>query len=222
MHHTVRIWDLPTRLFHWSLAVAVVGSVASAKLGGNAMVWHFRCGYAVLALLLFRLVWGWVGGRWSRFSAFLYTPAHLLRYLRGTSDHPHDAVAHSPLGALSVFGLLAVLALQVGTGLFSDDEIFASGPLTRFVSNDTVGQATGYHSDVGQYLVLALVALHLLAIAFYALVKKQSLVRPMLLGDKLLPTPAPAARDDTATRLGALAVLALCAAAVAWLVQLGG
>jgi len=207
MHHTVRVWDLPTRLFHWTLAATIVGSVVSAKIGGNAMVWHFRFGYAVLALLLFRLVWGFVGGHWSRFSAFLYTPAHLLRYLRGAS-HPHDDVAHSPLGALSVFGMLGALALQAGTGLFSDDEIFASGPLTRFVSNDTVSQASGYHAEIGQYLVLALVALHL--------------VRPMLAGDKVMSAPAPAARDDTITRLAAMAVLALCAAAVTWLVRLGG
>lgn len=221
MHYTVRVWDLPTRLFHWSLAVTIVGSVLSAKIGGNAMVWHLRFGYAVLALLLFRLVWGLVGSHWSRFSAFLYTPAHLLRYLRGAS-HPHDDVAHSPLGALSVFGMLGALALQAGTGLFSDDEIFASGPLTRFVSNDTVSQASGYHAEIGQYLVLALVALHLLAIGFYTLVKKKTLVRPMLAGDKVMSAPAPAARDDTITRLAAMAVLALCAAAVTWLVRLGG
>ena len=221
MHHTVRVWDLPTRLFHWTLAATIVGSVVSAKIGGNAMVWHFRFGYAVLALLLFRLVWGFVGGHWSRFSAFLYTPAHLLRYLRGAS-HPHDDVAHSPLGALSVFGMLGALALQAGTGLFSDDEIFASGPLTRFVSNDTVSQASGYHAEIGQYLVLALIALHLLAIAFYVFVKKNRLVRPMIAGDKVMSAPAPAARDDTITRLAAMAVLALCAAAVTWLVRLGG
>ena len=118
--------------------------------------------------------------------------------------------------------MLAVLALQAGTGLFSDDEISASGPLTRFVSNDTVSQASGYHAEIGQYLVLVLVALHLLAILFYTLVKKKTLVRPMLVGDKVLPAPAPAARDSAATRLAALAVLAVCAAAVAWVVQLGG
>ena len=221
MQYTVRVWDLPIRLFHWSLAATLVCSVVSAKIGGNAMVWHFRFGYVVLGLLLFRLAWGLVGGRWSRFSAFLYTPARLLRYLRG-AGHPHDDVAHSPLGAMSVFGMLALLALQAGTGLFSDDEIFASGPLTRFVSNDTVSQASGYHAEIGQYLVLALVALHLLAILFYTLVKKKTLVHPMLAGDKVLPVPAPAARDDAATRLAALAVLALCAAAVVWLVRLGG
>ena len=83
MSHTVRIWDLPTRLFHWALAACIVGLVVSAKLGGNAMVWHFRLGHAVLALLLFRLVWGLVGGHWSRFAVFWVSPARLLRYVRG-------------------------------------------------------------------------------------------------------------------------------------------
>ena len=223
-HHTVRVWDLPTRIFHWTLAAVIVGSVIRAKIGGNAMAWHFRCGYALLTLLLFRPVWGLVGRHWSHFSAFLYTPAHLLRYLR-SAGHPHDNVAHSPLGALSVFGMLAALALQAGTGLFSDDEIFASGALIRFVSNDTVSRASAYHADIAQYLVLALIALPLLAIACYVFAKKNSQVRPMIAGDKLLPTPAPAPRDDAATRLtalAALAVLALFAAAVIWVVRLGG
>ena len=123
-HVPVRVWDLPTRLFHWVLAACVIGSVVSAKVGGNAMVWHFRLGYAVLALLLFRLLWGVVGGRWSRFSSFICAPSTLLRYLRGQGrpgDHFH--VGHSPLGALSVLSLLAVLLVQVGTGLVADDEL---------------------------------------------------------------------------------------------------
>ena len=220
MHHTVRIWDLPTRLFHWSLAAAVVGSVVSAKMGGNAMVWHLRLGYAVLALLLFRLCWGFIGGRWSRFSAFLYSPARVLRYLRGQGD-ARDGVGHNPLGALSVFGLLGILALQVGSGLLSDDEIAFSGPLTRFVSGDTVAWATSLHTDVGQWLLVALVALHLAAIAFYTHIKRHSLVRPMVLGDKQLPASTPASRDDARTRLLAAVVLAAAAAAAWWVAQLG-
>ena len=156
--HTVRIWDLPTRIFHWALAVCIVALVITANVGGNAMVWHFRLGYTVLALLVFRLVWGLVGGRWSRFSAFLYSPARLLRYLRGT-PHPEDGIGHTPLGALSVFVLLAVLAAQVGTGLLSDDEIAFAGPLTQYVSNAVVRLATNYHKDIGQFLVLGLVCL---------------------------------------------------------------
>jgi len=219
-HHTVRIWDLPTRLFHWALAACVVALVVTAKVGGNAMEWHFRLGYAVLALLVFRIVWGLVGGRWSRFAAFLYSPARLLRYLRGT-PHPEDGIGHSPLGALSVFALLAALAAQVATGLLSDDEIAFAGPLTRFVSGAVVGQATAYHKDIGQYLVLGLVALHLLAIVFYVVVRRQRLVRPMLQGDKHLPAPAAASRDDWASRLVALLVLAASAGLAWWVASLG-
>ena len=206
--HTVRIWDLPTRLFHWTLAAGVIGLVITAKVGGNAMEWHFRLGHLVLALLMFRILWGLLGGRWSRFTAFVYSPARLVRYLRGTG-HPDDTGGHSPLGALSVFGLLAVLVAQVITGLLSDDEIAFAGPLTRFVSNAVVGQATGYHKDIGQYLVLGLVALHVLAIMYYVLVRKQRLVRPMLNGDKALATPVAPSRDDLPSRLLALVLLAL-------------
>lgn len=218
MQHTVRVWDLPTRLFHWSLAATTIALVATAKLGGNAMEWHLRLGYVMLALLVFRLVWGLVGGRWSRFASFLYSPARLWRYLRGGGE---DDVGHSPLGALSVFALLAVLLLQVGSGLVSDDEIAFAGPLTRFVPGSVVGQATWYHKDVGQYLLYALVGLHLLAILFYVLVRKRTLVRPMLGGDKQLPRPASPSRDDMASRAGAAVVLALSGALAWWVSGLG-
>lgn len=217
MNHTVRIWDLPTRLFHWALAVCVVALVVTAKLGGNAMVWHIRLGHVVLALLLFRLAWGLVGGRWSRFSSFLYHPARLLAYLRGRGD-PHDDAGHSPLGALSVFALLGALLAQVLSGLVSDDEIAFAGPLTAYVSNATVGQATAYHVQWGQYLVYGLLGLHLAAIAYYALVRRKSLVGPMVRGDKLLAQPAPPSRDDARSRmLGA--VIALASGAFAWWVS---
>ena len=218
--HTVRVWDLPTRLFHWTLAVCVVGLVVTANMGGNWMNWHLRLGYAVLTLLLFRVVWGFVGGHWSRFGSFLFPPATLWRYLRGQGDTAHS-VGHSPLGALSVFALLAVLLLQVGTGLVSDDDIAFSGPLSRFVSGDTVAAATGYHKNIGKFIVMGLVALHLAAILFYKLARKQSLVRPMLAGDKRLNAPATNARDNAGTRLLALGVFLVCAGAVRWLVSLG-
>ena len=218
--HTVRVWDLPTRLFHWALAACIVGLVVTGNIGGNWMNWHLRLGYAVLTLLLFRLVWGLVGGRWSRFNSFLYSPGSLLRYLRGQGDISHS-VGHSPLGALSVFALLAVLLLQVGTGLVSDDEIAFSGPLVRFVSGDTIASATGYHKNIGKFIVMGLVVLHLLAILFYKLVQKQSLVRPMVVGDKQLAVAAPVARDSAGSRLLALVVLGICAGVVRWVVNLG-
>nr|WP_315428567.1 cytochrome b/b6 domain-containing protein [uncultured Albidiferax sp.] len=219
--HKVRVWDLPTRIFHWALACAVVGLVVTGNIGGETMLWHFRLGYTVLSLLLFRIVWGLVGGRWSRFAAFIYAPRTVWRYLRG-QGLPAHSVGHNPLGAGSVFALLGFLLAQVGSGLVSDDEIAATGPLAKFVSSDTVSLATWYHAEVGKTVLIVLVLLHVLAIVFYAWKKKHNLVTPMLRGDKLLATPQPASRDDAVTRTVALLVFGLCAAAVAWVVSLGG
>ncbi len=219
----VRVWDLPTRAFHWLLAAAVVGLVVTGKIGGNAVPWHFRCGYLVMGLLAFRLVWGFVGGHWSRFANFIYAPATVLRYLRGQSrPGEHLDVGHNPLGAGSVFALLALLVVQVGTGLVADDEIANQGPLNRFVSSDTAGLATHWHKDYGQWILITLVLLHVAAIVFYRVKKGRNLVQPMLTGDKLLPPGTPAARDSTAVRLAALALAAACAGLVTWVVRLGG
>lgn len=214
----VRVWDLPTRLFHWSLALGVLCLAVSGLIGGNAMVWHFRFGYAVLSLLLFRLVWGVVGGRWSRFGAFIYAPQSVINYLKGRGK-PEYSVGHSPIGAASVFALLGILLAQAGTGLLSDDEIAASGPLTRFVSNATVNLATNYHKNIGKWVLLALVVLHIAAIFFY-LWRKHNLVKAMLHGDKELVVAMPGSRDDALTRAGAVLLFALCAAFVAWLASL--
>lgn len=219
----VRVWDLPTRLFHWLLAACVIGSVVSAKIGGNAMVWHFRFGYVVFTLLAFRLLWGVVGGRWSRFASFVYAPATLLRYLRGGSRaEEHHEVGHSPLGALSVFALLAILAAQVGSGLFADDEISNTGPLIKFVSGATSSLLTSWHKTFGQGIILTLVVLHVAAIVMYRVRRGRDLLRPMLVGDKLLPPEVPASADSLATRGLAALLLAGCAAGVGWLVSLGG
>ncbi|MGV8806010.1 MAG: cytochrome b/b6 domain-containing protein [Polaromonas sp.] len=210
----VRVWDLPTRLFHWALVLCIVVLAVTATVGGNAMVWHLRLGYAMLTLLLFRLVWGLVGGHWSRFGNFLYAPQHVIDYLRGQGRHEH-AVGHSPIGAGSVFAMLALLVAQVGSGLISDDEIAYAGPLTRFVANDTVSLASNYHANIGKWLLLALVLLHIGAIVFY-LKRKHNLVGAMLHGDKELAQPAPASRDDLVSRLAALLIFGLCAGLAYW------
>lgn len=219
----IRVWDLPTRLFHWTLAAAVVGAVLSAKIGGAAMTWHFRLGLLVMGLLVFRLVWGLVGGRWSRFSSFVFSPATLLRYLRSPRQQGERLdVGHSPLGALSVFAVLAVLLLQVATGLVADDEIANVGPLNRFVAGTTALLATGWHKTYGQWLVISLAALHVAAIGLYYFRRKTDLVRPMIHGDKWLPADTPASTDGAASRLRALVLAALIAAGVVALARLGG
>jgi cytochrome b len=215
-----RIWDLPTRVFHWTLSLAVIGLIATGL--GGVMEWHFRLGYTVLALLLFRLLWGFVGGRWSRFASFFYGPGSVVAYLRGRA-HPDHVIGHTPLGALSVFAVLAVLAVQVGTGLMADDEIAAAGPLTRFVSGDVVSLATGWHEGPGKTIVIALVSLHVLAVLFYVLVKRHRLVRPMVSGDKLVaPVRSQVApsRDDAASRGLALVLFAACAGVAYWISSL--
>ena len=210
----VRVWDLPTRIFHWVLALAVIGQLATGLSG--LMEWHFRNGYLVLALLLFRLVWGFVGGHWSRFNAFAYSPGALLDYLRGRAQ-PNHLVGHTPLGALSVFGLLALLIAQVATGLVSDDEISAAGPLTRFVSSATVSLASSWHVAAGKWIIVALVVLHVLAVLFYVGVRRQQLLMPMISGDKLLTQQTAPSRDNAAARLLALLVFACCAGFAYWI-----
>ncbi len=219
----VRVWDLPTRLFHWVLALTLVGSVISAKIGGNAMPWHFRFGSLVLALLVFRLLWGLVGGRWSRFASFIYSPMTLWRYLRsGARPGEHLEVGHNPLGSLSVFGLLALLAVQVGTGLIADDEIANVGPLNKFVSTATGLLATGWHKQWGQGIIITMVVLHIAAIVYYLVVKKSNLIRPMIDGDKLLSAGTPASSDGSAQRVLALVLAAIGAAVAVWVMRQGG
>jgi len=223
----VRVWDLPTRLFHWLLALTILGSVVTGSIGGGAMPWHFRLGHLALALIVFRLVWGLVGGRWSRFASFIYAPGAVLRYLRGAPrPGEHLDVGHNPVGAGSVFAMLAILAVQVGTGLVADDEIASVGPLNKYVDTATGIAATAWHKNYGEAIILALVALHVGAILFYRLRKKVDLIGPMLSGDKALPGNAaadvPASRDDARTRLLAL-VLALAAGGLAvWVMRQGG
>lgn len=173
----IRVWDLPTRLFHWSLVVLVVGAFISAKIGGNLMVWHGRAGLAILGLLAFRLVWGVVGSTYARFAQFVRGPAAMRAYLRGEWQE----LGHNPLGALSVLALLGVLSLQALTGLFANDDIAFEGYLVALIGSDSSTQITGIHRLLEKVLLLLLAA-HIGAIVFYARVKKHNLVRPMLTG----------------------------------------
>ena len=212
--YKIRVWDLPTRFFHWSLVACITGSAISGLVGGSALVWHFRFGYGVIALLAFRIIWGLVGGRWSRFGAFIYAPQSVLHYIRGSGKHEHS-VGHSPLGALSVFAMLGFLAAQVSTGLMSDDEVAYSGPLTHLVSNATVKLATFYHAAVGKWVLLGLVLLHIGAVIFYQR-RQHKLINAMVHGDKTLALAAPSSRDDLVSRTAALMIFALCGAAAYW------
>lgn len=217
----IRVWDLPTRVFHWLLAASVIGSVITAKIGGNAMPWHFRLGYLALALLVFRIVWGFVGGRWSRFASFFYPPQTVLRYLRGdVRPGDHFEVGHNPMGSFSVYALITLLAVQVGTGLVSDDEIANIGPLNKLVAPETGLLATSWHKTWGQWILVTLILLHVCAILYYRFGKRTDLIGPMVSGDKLLPPDTPAAADDARARVIALIVAAAGVALAVWVMRM--
>jgi cytochrome b len=175
----VKVWDLPVRLVHWSLALLVAGAFITQSIGGEAMVWHSRIGVAVFGLLAFRISWGFVGSSHARFSQFVKGPAAIRAYLKGQ----WQGVGHNPLGALSVLGLLGVLAVMAGTGLFANDEIAVEGPLYAWVSADFSNFATKIHKFF-EPLLIGVVALHVAAIVFYVRVKKDNIVRPMITGWK--------------------------------------
>lgn len=210
-----RIWDLPTRLFHWALATLVVFSVITAKVGGLWMDWHMRSGYAILALVLFRILWGFGGSHYARFSAFVRPPRIVLDYLCGRAEH---GAGHSPAGALSVVALLAVLLLQGSTGLFSNDGSFIEGPLARLASGSVVDRVSTLHR-YGEWAILGLAGLHIAAITYYSLLRRAALVGPMITGDhpSIVATPAD---DGAVMRLRALLLATLSAALVGYIVTL--
>lgn len=207
MSTPVRVWDLPIRLFHWALAICIVLGIVFVKIGGNAIQWHAYCGYTALALILFRIIWGFVGSQYARFASFVPSPARLIAFLRGQVD---GGLGHNPLGALSVIGLLLVVLIQALTGLFADDDIFFQGPLAKYVSNSTVALLTSIHR-FNQYLIFALVGLHIAAISYYYFVKRENLVGPMVTGDKLIDFHPKLAEkiDSSGQRMLALAIFLL-------------
>ncbi|RJF99535.1 cytochrome b/b6 domain-containing protein [Noviherbaspirillum saxi] len=217
----VRVWDLPVRLFHWMLAILILVSIITQQIGGNAMEWHFRSGYAVLALVGFRIIWGLVGSRYARFVSFLHGPSTIVGYLRGGKDALKGKyIGHNPLGSLSVFAMLGVVAAQAISGLYANDDIASEGPLVKFISKDLSDQITWFHKEVSANLLYLLVAMHLLAIAVYYFRKKQDLVTPMLTGDQHVEFDAPHANDGWGMRLLALLIVAVSALAVYYLVSL--
>ncbi len=182
----VRVWDLPLRVFHWTLAAAVVAAIATAEAGGAWMAWHGRAGLLIIGLLVFRIAWGFIGPETARFRSFAPTPARLRSYLRGQ----WRGLGHNPLGALSVFALLGVLALQAGTGLFASDDIAFAGPLSHRADDALVEWLTGRHRLLAK-LLFGLAGLHLAAIAWHAWVRKDKLVGPMLTGWRDVEAGAP-------------------------------
>ena len=192
---TVRVWDIPVRLFHWLLVLAILGLFITANLGGNWMEWHKKLGFFVLGLILFRVMWGLVGNHHARFVNFVRGPATVLQYAKGLlKPDSNHTIGHNPLGAWSVLALLAVLAFQVVTGLFSNDDILLEGPYASMVSKALSDQLTSLHK-LNSDLILFLIALHVAAIIFYTVYKKEKLIKAMFSGEKIINTSTGAANE---------------------------
>ena len=181
---SVLVWDLPTRLFHWLLVVFVIISFVTGKIGGNAMQYHEWGGFAILALLLFRLVWGFVGSRESRFVTFVCGPSAVISYARTLLQrNSAHHLGHNPMGGWSIIALLFTLLVQAVTGLFANDDILTEGPLFDWVDKATSDWLTKVHK-LNQQVIIALVALHIAAVLFYFFYKRQNLILPMITGVK--------------------------------------
>lgn len=211
----VVIWDLPTRLFHWLLAALVAVSFVSGKFSGNAMLYHERCGEVVLALLLFRVAWGFIGSGPSRFRTFLVGPSTVLQYARTIlrrDAEPH--LSHNPLGGWSVIAMLLVLLIQAGTGLFANDDIATEGPLYKWVSRAASDRLTSIH-HLNRDVIIVLVAAHVAAVLFHLIYKRENLITPMITGRKSWKGPLKA--DMTRAPLWQAALAAAGASAAVYL-----
>ena len=183
--NTRLVWDAPLRAFHWFLAASLVALYVTAKGPIGWMQLHFWLGYWTLGLLIFRVIWGFVGPKHARFIEFFPTPGVFVRYLKGLfkRDSAH-AVGHNPVGALAVFAILILVGFQAVTGLFASDDIIWDGPYKAAVSNATSRSLTSIHKSTSINLLIALVVIHIAAVAYYWFYKRQNLVRPMITGRK--------------------------------------
>jgi cytochrome b len=210
----IPVWDLPTRLFHWLLVVMVAVSFTTGSIGGNAMQYHEWSGFAILILLTFRITWGFVGSRTSRFRDFVQGPAAVWRYatalVRGKSKR---YLGHNPLGGWSVLAMLLALFVQAATGLFANDDIITEGPLFLWVSKPVSDWLSGIHR-LNRVLIMALVATHLAAVLFYLVIKRENLIQPMLTGIKYRSS------GETAPPAASIGLAAVVAAAAGVLLYL--
>ncbi len=209
---SVYVWDLPVRLVHWGLVVAVAVSWYSAEQGLSGWDVHRWSGYALLTLILFRLLWGLWGSETARFSDFLVGPRAVARYLRGWW-HASPSRGHNPIGGWAVVVLLLALLVQGVSGLFATDDILLTGPLAGWVSSDLQGRLSSLHTSLFN-VITVLVALHVLAIAVYRLVRGERLVRAMVTGRKYDGWRAPWIAPLSRAALLAAAAAALLAGAI--------
>lgn len=205
-----RVWDVPVRIFHWLLVLLIVSQIVCVSIGGNAMEYHVLGGYAILTLISFRIVWGLFGTPHARFVNFIRGPLAVLRYVRSLAGSGHEQHAgHNPLGGWSVIAMLASVLVQAISGLFADDEIMTTGPLWKYVSDD-VASIFGVIHATNALVLLTLICIHMGAILFYLVRKKENLIVPMFTGLKASPYTRVESLRPGQGILRALVVLIVC------------
>lgn len=213
------VWDLPVRIFHWSLVLSVIVAYATHWLGVAYFKYHVWSGYAVLVLVSFRLLWGLVGTRHARFWNFVRNPLATWRYardlLRGRERH---FAGHNPLGALMVIVLLLTLFVQAALGLFGNDEIFNVGPLYGYISNELSVVLTSWHRQLF-YWIAGAIGLHVLAVVAHVVIKRERLVRAMITGRKPKQQLAEFDGIHTSRSGRALVIVIALAALLAWVIS---
>jgi cytochrome b len=210
------VWDLPLRVFHWLLVLSLTSAYITAELGFDWKQIHIYLGYLTIGLVVFRIIWGFVGPRHARFANFLTGPSVVWRYAKGLAAGTMIQTAgHNPLGGISVIIMLVLVGFQAGTGLFATDDIVWTGPYNAAVGEATADRLTAWH-HINFNILLVAVALHIMAIAFYFLVKKQNLVAAMLHGKKPVPAHEAISKSEV---VKALIVIVISAGLVYWLVS---
>jgi len=216
---SVRVWDVPVRVFHWLLVALIIISFTTAQIGGNAMRIHEWSGFTILTLVLFRVLWGFFGSSYARFADFVRHPRHAIEYARALKQgRPSFYAGHNPLGGWMVVILLVCLSVQAGTGLFANDDIMTEGPLYDWVSKQTSDLLSRIHKT-NFYALLALIAVHVAAALYYLWGKRENLILPLITGRKRLGDARDAADSHGGPLWAAVLLLAMCAAAVYLLVR---
>lgn len=210
------VWDLPLRAFHWLLAISILASYLTARDGGfNAMEYHEWLGYWTAGLIIFRVIWGFVGPKHARFINFVPSPRRLFTYLKdffsGAGEH---SVGHNPAGSLMVIAMLVLVAVQVTTGMMATDDIYTYGPYNGAISSAMGREMTKLHGSNFDWILIAIV-LHILAIIFYRVFKKHKLVWPMVTGRKPVEN-VPEAEAIASSQLRKAIIVALVAAGIVY------
>jgi cytochrome b len=217
---SVHVWDAAVRVFHWLLVALIAFMWWSGRQKGDWLNYHFYAGYTILTLLVFRIIWGFVGGTHARFADFIYGPGAIIAYLKTLPSRTAAKFAgHNPVGGWSVVLMILCVAVQAGTGLFANNEDYGfEGPLVKLVSGATSTWLTGIHR-VSINVLLVLIAVHISAVVYYLVYKKENLIAPMFHGRKQLPESLAVAQRRIGGLGRALLVLAIAAAVVYFVVR---